>query len=122
MDPSDTEPLAGFTPGERAYIRQELDQFFSTLPTVAEGFMLKIWRSGPNEGQPKVPATAQGLVERGLMRAEPANRPPRLYFTEAGIVALRAMMADGRLASPAKFAHIRRELGIDPEPDTRAAD
>jgi hypothetical protein len=33
-----TAPAAGFTPGERDYIRRELDMFFSTLPTVAEGF------------------------------------------------------------------------------------
>ena len=39
-------PAAGFTPGERDYIRGELDMFFSTLPTVAEGFQLKVWRGG----------------------------------------------------------------------------
>jgi hypothetical protein len=31
-------------------------------------------------------------------------------------------MADGRLADPKKFAHVRRELGIDPDPETAAAD
>src|SRR5271166_4533302 len=36
-----------FTPHERDYIRQELDMFFSTYPTVAEGFHLKTWRGGP---------------------------------------------------------------------------
>ena len=30
--------IAGFTAGERDYIRRELDMFFSTLPSVAEGF------------------------------------------------------------------------------------
>ena len=29
--------IAGFTAGERDYIRRELDIFFSTLPSVAEG-------------------------------------------------------------------------------------
>jgi hypothetical protein len=42
------------------------------------------------------------------------SRPPRLFFTDAGLVKLRAMMAGRRLADPVKFAHIRRELGIDP--------
>jgi hypothetical protein len=42
-----TAPVAGFTPGERDYIRRELDMYFSTLPTVAEGFQLKGWRGGP---------------------------------------------------------------------------
>jgi hypothetical protein len=46
--------------------------------------------------------------------APSGSRPPRLFFTDAGLVELRAMMADRRLADPVKFAHIRRELGIDP--------
>jgi hypothetical protein len=93
--------IAGFTAGERDYIRRELDRFFSTLPTVAEGFLLKTWRGGPEAGQPTA-------------------RLPRLFFTEAGIDALRAMMSDRRLADPGKFAHIRHELGIDPAPENTA--
>ena len=106
--------IAGFTAGEWDYIRRELDMFFSTLPSVAEGFQLKTWRGGPNAGKPKVSPTAGGLVERGLMRLDTSQRLPRLFFTEAGLAELRAMMADGRLADPTKFAHVRRELGIDP--------
>ncbi len=51
---------AGFTPGERDYIRRELDMFFSTYPRVADGFQLKTWRGGPQAGQAKVPPTAKG--------------------------------------------------------------
>ncbi|MBN9560461.1 MAG: hypothetical protein J0H14_06980 [Alphaproteobacteria bacterium] len=114
------QSIAGLTAGERDYIRRELDRFFSTLPSVAEGFQLKTWRGGPNAGKPKLPPTAQGLVERGLMRLDTGYRLPRLFFTEAGLTALRAMMSDSRVADPEKFAHIRQELGIDPvpEPDT----
>ncbi len=104
-----------FTPGERDYIRRELDQFFSTLPRVADGVQSRTWRGGPQAGQPKVPPVAQGLLERGLMRLEPAPWPPRLFFTDAGLLALRAMMSDGRLAHPKTFSHVRRELGIDPD-------
>jgi hypothetical protein len=50
------------------------------------------------------------------MRLDASLRPPRLFFTEAGLAALRAMMADARLASPKAFAHVRQELGIDPGP------
>jgi hypothetical protein len=60
--------IAGFTAGERDYIRRELDRFFSTLPTVAEGFLLKTWRGGPEAGKPKVPPPAKGMMERGLLR------------------------------------------------------
>ncbi len=107
---------AVFTPGERDYIRRELDQFFSTLPNVADGFQIRTWRGGPQAGQPKVPIAAKGLLERGLMRLEPMPWPPRLFFTEAGLTALRAMMADRRFADPKTFAHVRQELGIDPTP------
>jgi len=115
-----TAPAAGFTPGERDYIRRELDMVFSTLPTVAEGFQLRTWRGGPQAGQPKIPPVAKGLMERGLMRLDTSGRFPRLFFTEAGIAELRAMMTDRRFADPKKFAHVRRELGIDPVPETVA--
>jgi hypothetical protein len=106
--------IAGFTTGERDYIRRELDIFFSTLPSVAEGFQLKTWRGGPDAGKPKLSPIAKGLIARGLMRLDVSSHLPRLFFTEAGLTALRAMMMDHRLADPKKFAHVRQELGIDP--------
>jgi hypothetical protein len=108
--------ITSFTSGEREFIRRELDMFFSTLPTVAEGFQLKTWRGGPEAGKPKLSPIAKGLLERGLMRLDLSQRLPRLFFTEAGLVELRAMMANRRLADPVKFAHVRQELGIDAEP------
>jgi hypothetical protein len=48
------------------------------------------------------------------MRLDAGSRTPRLFFTDAGLIELRAMMADRRLADPMKFAHIRQELGNDP--------
>ena len=63
-----------------------------------------------------MPLAAQGLLARGLVRLDASLRPPRLFFTEAGLAALRAMMADARLANPVTFAHVRQELGIDPGP------
>jgi hypothetical protein len=109
-------PAGGFTSGERDYIRRELDMFFSTYPTVTEGFPLKTWRGGPQARQPKVPPTAKGLLERGLMRLDTSQSFPRLFFTETGLTELRAMMRDRRFADPMKFAHVRQELGIDPAP------
>ncbi len=116
MSKQQKPPAVGFTTAERDYIRRELDMFFSTLPTVAEGFQLKTWRGGPNAGQPKVPPVAKGLLDRGLMRLEPGGRFARLFFTPDGLAELRRMMLDRRFADPVKFAHIRQELGIDPSP------
>jgi hypothetical protein len=114
--------IAGFTAGERDYIRRELDMFFSTLPSVAEGFQLKTWRGGPDAGKPKLPPTAKGLIARGLMRLDSEGHFPRLFFTEAGLTALRAMMTDRRLVDPKKFAHVRQELAIDPNSENEARD
>jgi hypothetical protein len=105
--------IAGFTAGERDYIRRELDIFFSTLPSVAEGFHLKTWRGGPDAGKPRLPPTAKGLIARGLMRLDNEGRFPRLFFIEAGLTALRAMMTDRRLVDPKKFAHVRQELELE---------
>ena len=113
--------IAGFTSAEREYIRSELDMYFSTLPSVAEGFQIKTWRGGPQAGKPKIPQAAQGLLDRGLMRLDLTGRLPMLFFTDAGLDALRTMIADGRLADPKKFAHVRQELGIDPSPEANAA-
>jgi hypothetical protein len=101
-----------FTPKEREFIRRELDMFFSTYPTVAEGIQLRTWRGGPHAGKPKIPPAVQSLLDRGLLRLDAALRPPRLFFTDDGLSELRVMMADRRLIDPAKFAHIREELGL----------
>ena len=117
MNAPDPSAPAPFTPAERDYIRRELDMLFSMLPSVADGFHLKTWRGGPQAGQPKVQQVAVGLLERGLMRLDTTGRLPRLFFTDAGLAALRAMMANARMASLAKFAHVRQELGLDPAPE-----
>ena len=41
----------------------------------------------------------------------------RAFFTEAGLAALRALLEDRRAMDPARFAHLRRELGLDAPED-----
>jgi hypothetical protein len=38
---------------------------------------------------------------------------PRAILTEAGIRELRALLEDRRAMDPERFAHLRRELGLD---------
>jgi hypothetical protein len=64
-------PGETFTPAERAYIRSELDRYFTTLPTVAEGLMLRTWKTGPHAGQPKLGPAAQSLLDRGFVSLDP---------------------------------------------------
>jgi hypothetical protein len=114
MTRSPNPSLATLTPAERTYIRGEFQQFFSTFPTVVEGFQLKTWRAGPKQGQPRLSPAAGSLVERDLMRLDVTIRPPRIFFTDAGLAILRVMISDRQLANPADFAHVRQESGIDP--------
>jgi hypothetical protein len=102
-----------FTPREREYIRRELDMFFGTLPSVAEGFQLRTWRGGPLAGQPKVPPPVRTMVERG--------RVPKVYFSAAGLTALRLLALDRRYMDPQKFAHVRTELGLEAPIEERSA-
>lgn len=67
MDSFQSQRLKALTPLERAYVRRELDMFFSTLPRVSDGFPLKSWRSGAHAGKPKIPTAATDMVARGLL-------------------------------------------------------
>ena len=95
---------------------------FSTLPTVADGLLLKVWATGPNKGRPKLPPAAQSLAAKSFVTVDETQHRPRLLFTTTGREALRAMMANPRHADPVRFAHIRQELGIDPHLPCEAAE
>jgi hypothetical protein len=101
-----------FTPQERDLIRRELCQHFGQDPCVADGLLLRTWHSGPQAGQPKLPAAVQSMLARGLVEIR-TGRGPRAVFTPAGLVALRQLLSDRRAMDPARFAHLRRELGLD---------
>jgi hypothetical protein len=99
------------TAPERDLLRRELCVRFGTPPKVADGIFLRVWRSGPRTGQPKVPAAMQGMVDRSLMEVR-AGSPhmARAYFTAEGLAALRWLAAQQRRLDPVQFAHVRQEL------------
>src|SRR4051794_19140230 len=111
------QPPSPFTAPERDLIRRELCVHFSTYPCIADGIPLRTWRAGPHAGQPKLPPAIRSLLERGLVEIRPDSpRPlPCAFFTEAGLVALRQLAQDRRALDPVRFAHIRREFGLDAE-------
>ena len=84
MTTSDKAPVAVFTPGEREYIRRELDQFFSFFPSVAGGFALRTWRGGPQKDQPKLPPAAKSLIDRHLMRLDQSSKNSSAYLHDSG--------------------------------------
>src|ERR687893_1560168 len=93
-------PAAPFTAPERELIRRELGLHFGQYPSVTEGLFLRTWRGGPHKGAPKLPPAVQSLLARGLVEVRPGRIGFRAVFTEAGLVALRALVRDRRAMEP----------------------
>jgi hypothetical protein len=104
---------SSFTPRERDLIRREFCRHFGQDPSVADGIFLRTWHSGPHKGGPKIPLAVQGLLDRGLVEVGRGRYGPCAFFTEAGLLELRALLEDRRAMNPERFGHLRRELGLD---------
>jgi hypothetical protein len=77
-------PSSSFTSRERDLIRREFCSRFDQDPSVADGILLRAWRSGPHRGQPKVPLAVHGLLDRGLVDVGRGRYGSRALFTEPG--------------------------------------
>ena len=53
------------------------------------------------------------MLERGLVEVHTDGRWPTADFTAAGLAALRLLAQDRRALDPTRYAHVRRELGLD---------
>jgi hypothetical protein len=104
-----------FAQKERDLLRHELCRHFGQDPSIAEGIFLRTWRAGECKGEPKIPPAIQTMLDRGLVRIAPGRMGPRAFFTEAGLQELRELLRDRRAMDPERFAHLRRELGIEAE-------
>ena len=113
MAPDQTTPSHSFSAKERELIRREFGQFFSTLPPLADGMLLRTWRAGERAGQPKIPPALQTLLDRGLAELRPVPPGWRAFFTAAGLGELRLLLLDRRAMDPVKFRHLRLELGLE---------
>ena len=51
---------------------------------LADGILLRSWRSGPEKNQPKLPAAVRSMIERGLVELRSGQRGVRGFFTAAG--------------------------------------
>ena len=111
---ADPQPCPSpLTAAERDLIRREMGLHFGQLPSLADGLLLRTWRGGPQKGEPKLPPAVRSMLERGLVEVRTERSRPRAFLTEAGWAALRQLLQDRRAMDPARFAHLRRELGLD---------
>ncbi len=90
---------------------------FGQYPSAAEGLFLRSWRGGPQKGEPKIPPPVRSMLERSLVEIQPGRIGFRAVFTAAGLAALRQLAQDRRAMDPVRFAHLRRELGLDAPED-----
>src|ERR1700733_11620245 len=111
------KPPTPFDAAERALLRLEFFPRFGQAPSLADGIWLRTWRGGGKAGQPKIPAAAASMLARGLLELRSAAGPggTRAYFTEAGYAALRLLAQDRRAFDPKLYAHVRQELGLEPD-------
>ena len=112
MSPSSKPPAPPFTPAERAWLRQELGVHFGAPPHIADGIFLRSWKSGPEKGKPKLSPAAQSMLDRGLIEIRPARIGYTAFLTETGLAALRQLVLDTRAMDPARFGHLREQLGL----------
>ena len=119
---ADPQPSpASFTAAERDLIRREMGLHFGQLPSLADGLLLRTWRGGPDKGEPKLPPAVRSMLERGLVEIRPGRFGSRAFFTGVGLAALRHLLQDRRAMDPARYAHLRRELGLE-VPEEAAAE
>jgi hypothetical protein len=122
MPSSPARPTASFKAQERDLIRREFCRHFGQDPSIAAGIFLRTWRGGERKGQPKIPPAVQTMLDRGLVEIRSSLLGPRAFFTEAGLQELRALLQNRRALDPERFAHLRRELGLDCDQAGAAAD
>jgi hypothetical protein len=93
--------------------RREFGVHFGQPSYLADGILLRTWRSGPDKDQPKLSPAVRSMIERGLVELRSGPRGARGFFTEKGVAAMRRLVGDRRLMNPQAFAHLRLELGLD---------
>jgi hypothetical protein len=106
-------PSCPFDAREREFIRRKFGVHFGQPSYLADGILLRTWRSGPEKNRPKLPPAVRSMIERGLVELRLGQRGVRGFFTAAGITAMPQLAADRRLINPKTFAHLRLELGLD---------
>lgn len=102
---------APFTEAELEFLKRRFDVQFGEAPVILDGILLKIWKSGPEKGKPKLPAAVKSLLERNLLIVISAEgRMPVAKFTDTGLTALGQVLEQDQVFSTTRFQHLRSQL------------
>lgn len=98
---------------ERSWLKQALMPQFGVTPSIADGFLLKVWKSGPEKGQARMPPPVERMVGRELLTVRPAGAGQRAFLSTKGLQALRGIFQQGFL-SLTEFGDLYAQLGLPP--------
>src|ERR687894_646205 len=92
---------------------------FGRPPSVAEGLFLRAWRGGERRGEPRLPPAGGRPLGGGPLAGGAGAVGYRAVFTEAGLAALRRLLAYRRTMLDLNSAELqvlekRREIEVQP--------
>jgi hypothetical protein len=112
LNPQNTQPTVGFDASERAWLRRELATQFDASPPIADGFPVKVWKSGPDKGSPRMPPPVKSMVKRNILVIKSIGHGYRAFFTDEGLRELRRLFENRRLMDISEFGDLPLQLGL----------
>ena len=91
-------------------MKQELTPQFGVSPAIAEGFLLKVWKSGPLKGKARLSPPVASMVERNLLIVRSTTTGQRAFLTPSGLKELTSLFTSTRLLDLADFGDLHLQL------------
>lgn len=101
---------SAFDAQERSWLRQELSPQFGVSPLIADGFLLKVWKSGPLKGSARLSPPVAKMGKRGLLVVHATDTGQRAFLTYSGIEELRSLFLNMRPQDLAEFGDLHLQL------------
>jgi len=99
-----------FDAQERAWLKQELTPQCGVSPVIADGFLLKVWKSGPLKGNARLSPPVVSMVRRNLLVVRATAKGQRAFLTPDGLRELTSLFTSTRLLDLAKFGDLHLQL------------
>ena len=77
---------------------------------MANGFLLKAWKSGPSKGRPRLSPPVASLVEKHLLDVRSTPNGQRAFLTPEGLSALTNLFKDPRLMDINQFGDLLLQM------------
>lgn len=110
MTSQNSRTACAFDAAERAWLKKELAPQFGVSPILADGFLLKVWKSGPSKGKPRLPPPVANMVERRLLDVRSTPNGQRAFLTPEGLRELANLFASPRLMDLRQFGDLHLQL------------